>query len=82
VPFAHRDLLRASDLRAALYQATLELTLLRFRPARCGMIGFPLLDQGGLAMTVRITRLEHDAEALRQHAAHVSQRLLHGDFWH
>jgi hypothetical protein len=35
------------------------------------MIGFPLLDQGGLAMTVRITRLEHDAEALRQHAAHV-----------
>src|SRR5271168_1437504 len=36
------------------------------------MIGFPLLHHRGLAMTVRITRLEHDAEALRQRAAHVS----------
>jgi hypothetical protein len=32
-------------------------------------------------MTVQITRLEHDADALRQHAARTSAALLHGGFW-
>jgi transposase len=41
----------------------------------------PILDEDGTAMTVQITRLEHDADALRQHAARtaaapVARRLL------
>ena len=37
------------------------------------MIRFLLLEKGGTAMTVQITRFEHDADALRQHAGRVSK---------
>jgi hypothetical protein len=45
------------------------------------MVRCSLLVEGGTAMTVRITRLEHDADALRQRAgrmsaAPVARRLL------
>jgi hypothetical protein len=34
-------------------------------------------------MTVQITRLEHDADALRHRTRRAFPlRLLHGDFWH